>query len=259
MAADLPPLSDPMKTRARFNDHLNSVIGPAIEEYHGRLVKTMGDGLLIEFGSVVDAVQCGVDIQTATFKQNLVAREQLQWQLRLGIHLGDVIVEDDDIHGEGVNIASRLEGIANPGEIYISDMVYAGVRNKLALSFKDHGQQSLKNIADPLQVYGIILKRASGDESAASIQAFNRPAVGVLPFKNISGDPDQDYFADGLTEEIIIALSLFHSFPVIAGTSTFAYKGQFRIFAPLANSSVRGTSSRVLYARPATGCVSRAS
>jgi len=215
---------DELATRARFNDHLNSVITPAIEEYHGRLVKTMGDGLLIEFGSVVDAVQCGADIQTATFKHNLVEPEQLQWQLRIGIHLGDVIVEDDDIHGEGVNIASRLERIAKPGEVTISDMVYTGVRNKLALNFKDLGQQSLKNIADPLQVYSVTLEQTSADSTGNRV--FNRPAVAVLPFKNMSGDPDQDYFSDGLTEKIIIALSLFRSFPVIAGNSTFAYKGR---------------------------------
>jgi adenylate cyclase len=148
-------------------------------------------------------------------------------QLRIGIHLGDVIIEGDDIHGDGVNIAARLEGLAQPGGICVSDMVHAGVRNKLALSFDDLGEQSLKNIADPLQVFSIELGKATAADSVTTAtRSISRPAVAVLPFENMSGESDQDYFADGLTEDIITALSMFRSIPVIARNSTFGYKGQ---------------------------------
>ena len=136
--------------------------------------------------------------------------------LRIGIHLGDVIVEGDDIHGDGVNIAARLETLAEPNGICLSDMVYAGVRNKLSLRFDDLGERSLKNIADPQRVFRVVLEETTSEKSPSDSPIFYRPAVAVLPFENLSPDPDQDYFADGLTEDIITTLSLWRSFPVIA-------------------------------------------
>ncbi len=217
--------ADEPGTRARVNGLLDAVIRPAIDECRGRLVKTMGDGFLIEFGSVVDAVQCALDIQSGVAARDRDEPEDRKMPLRVGIHLGDVMVEGDDIHGDGVNIAARLEGLAEPGGICVSDMVHAGVRNKLVLRFDDLGERSLKNIADPLQLFRVVMEQAAADAPSITATGFRRPAVAVLPFENMSGDPEQDYFADGLTEEIIMALSLYRSLPVIARNSTFAFKG----------------------------------
>jgi adenylate cyclase len=218
--------TDEAGTRARFNNQFDEVVRPAIADHRGRLVKTMGDGFLLEFGSVIDAVQCATDIQKAVELRQSGEPDDRKMLFRMGIHLGDVIVEGDDIHGDGVNIAARLEGLAQPGGIFISDMVHAGVRNKLSLDFIDLGEQSLKNIADPVKVFQIALDRIVGGGTTSSDAIFRRPAVAVLPFQNMSGDPEQEYFADGLTEDIITALSLWKSFPVIARNSTFAYKGK---------------------------------
>jgi adenylate cyclase len=217
---------DEAGTRSRINQSFDELILPSIDDHNGRLVKTMGDGFLVEFGSVVEAVQCATDIQNGlTIRENAKPQNE-KLLLRIGIHLGDVIVEADDIHGDGVNIAARLEEIAEPGEICVSDMVYAGVRNKISLDFDALGERSLKNIGEPVQVYQTLLT-ASNSQNANKLNAlFRRPAVAVLPFGNMSDDPEQDYFADGLTEDIITALSQWKSFPVIARNSTFAFKGQ---------------------------------
>ena len=217
---------DEAGTRARFNDQLNDVIHPAIDEHRGRLANTMGDGFLVEFGSVVDAVQCAVDIQSGTARRNRDEPGDRKLLLRIGIHLGDIIVEGEDIHGDGVNIAARLEGTAEPGGICVSDMVHTGVGNKLAVEFEDIGKHSLKNIADPVQAFRVVLEKFSPEGASTAEAIFRRPAVAVLPFENMSGDPEQEYFADGLTEDIITALSVWRSFPVIARNSTFAYKGK---------------------------------
>lgn len=218
--------ADEAGTRSRFNDQFNDIVRPAIDEHRGRLVKTMGDGFLVEFGNVVDAVQCAADIQNDVAVRQSREPEDRRMLFRIGIHLGDVIVEGEDIHGDGINIASRLEGLAQASGICVSDMVHAGVRNKLSLDFVDLGEQSLKNIADPIHVFQVTLGSAADEGAAATDALFRRPAVAVLPFENLSGDPEQEYFADGLTEDIITALSLWRSFPVIARNSTFAYKGQ---------------------------------
>ena len=231
LAADVAGYSrlmgeDEEGTRARFNGLLDEILRPAIDQHRGRIVKTMGDGLLVEFASVVDAVQCAADIQGEVATWQSGETEERKMLLRVGIHLGDVIVEDEDIHGDGVNIAARLEGLAEPGGICVSSMVHEGIRNKLALEFTDLGDQSLKNIAEPVRIFRVV-RTSTGEEGAAPSDAlFRRPAVAVLPFEYIGGDPDQEYFADGLTEDIITALSLWRSFPVIARNSTFAYKGQ---------------------------------
>jgi TolB-like protein len=218
--------ADEAGTRTRFNEQLDENIRPAIEEHRGRLVKTMGDGFLVEFSSVVDAVQCAVNIQGSIAAGQSDEPDHNKILFRIGIHLGDVIVEDDDIHGDGVNIAARLETIAEPNGICLSDMVYAGVRNKLSLRFDDLGERSLKNIADPQRVFRVSMEETTREKSPSDSPIFYRPAVAVLPFENLSRDPDEDYFADGLTEDIITALSLWRSFPVIARNSTFSYKGQ---------------------------------
>lgn len=217
---------DETGTRARFNEHLQNLIEPAIDEHRGRLVKTMGDGFLVEFGSVVDAVQCATDIQNAIALNQNSEPEERKMLFRIGIHLGDVIVEGEDIHGDGVNIASRLEALAETGGICVTDMVRVGVGNRVALEFTDLGEQSLKNIAEPVRIYRVGLGERATSGAAASDALFRRPAVAVLPFENMSGDAEQEYFSDGLTEDIITALCLWRSFPVIARNSTFAYKGQ---------------------------------
>ena len=219
--------SDEAGTRARFNYQLDEVVRPAIDEHRGRVVKTMGDGFLVEFGSVVDAVQCAADIQNGVAVRQANEPEDRKMLFRIGVHLGDVIVEGEDIHGDGVNIAARLEGLADASGICISAMVREGVRNKLDVELSDLGEQPLKNIAEPVHVYRVELNGLVGEtEDVLSSDAmFRRPTVAVLPFENLSGDPEQDYFADGLTEDIITALSQWRSFPVIARNSTFAYKG----------------------------------
>jgi adenylate cyclase len=231
LAADVAGYSrlmgaDEAGTRARFNDQLAAVVQPAIDEHRGRLVNTMGDGFLVEFGSVIDGVQCAVNIQNGVTQRQHSEPDETKMLFRIGIHLGDVIIEDDDIHGDGVNIASRLEGLAGTGDVCISASVYEQVRHKLTLPYEDMGDHSLKNIADPVHVYRLVLEQAPTPSDAAipNEAIFRRPAVAVLPFDNLSGDPEQEYFADGLTEDIITALSLWRSFPVIARNSTFAYK-----------------------------------
>jgi adenylate cyclase len=220
--------ADEEGTRVKFNSHFDEVIQPAISNHRGRLVKTMGDGFLVEFGSVVDAVQCAADIQNAAASREVEEAQDNQMLFRIGIHLGDVIVEGEDIHGDGINIAARLEGLADPGGICISGMVHEGVRNKLDVELSYLGEKPLKNIAEAVHVYRVGLGGSTDErkDTSASDAIFRRPAVAVLPFENMSGDPEQDYFADGLTEDIITALSLYKFFPVIARNSTFAYKGQ---------------------------------
>jgi adenylate cyclase len=205
------------------------LLHPKVEEYGGRIVKTTGDGVLVEFGSAVDAVQHAVDVQQAIAHRNRSVPADRRLELRIGINIGDVIVEGDDLYGDGVNVAARLESLAEPGGICVSDIVHASVRHKLKLAFADLGEQSVKNIADPLRVYAIRPDAMDGDFPPAPSDAlFRRPAVAVLPFDNLSGDPDQEHFADGLTEDIITALSLWRSFPVIARNSTFVQKGARR-------------------------------
>jgi adenylate cyclase len=204
----------------------SEVFHPKVEEYGGRLFKTTGDGVLIEFPSAVDAVQHAIDVQNAMADRNSGVDEDQQIVLRIGITLGDVIDDEDDIYGDGVNIASRLEGLADPGGIAVSLLVRESVRHKLSVDFDDLGEQSVKNIADPVHVFQVRRDDTERRLAGAADASFRRPAVAVLPFVNMSGDPEQEYFADGLTEDIITALTAWRFFPVIARNSTFAYKGQ---------------------------------
>jgi adenylate cyclase len=219
---------DEAGTLERLKSMRRDVLDPKVTEYGGRIVKLMGDGALVEFPSAVDAVEYAIDTQQILSGLNKILPEQSRIEFRMGINLGDIIVEGDDIYGDGVNIAARIEGIAEPGGICVSAMIYEGVRGKLEVEFSDMGDQSLKNIAAPVHVYNVQLsaRERTDDTGTASEALFRRPAVAVLPFENMSGDPEQEYFADGLTEDIITALSLWRSFPVIARNSTAAYKGQ---------------------------------
>ena len=219
---------DEAGTLQRLKTLRREVIEPKIDEFGGRVVKVMGDGILIEFSSAVDAVQHAMDVQQSIARRNEDVPDGRRIELRMGINLGDVIVDGDDIYGDGVNIAARLEAFAEPGRICISAMVREGVRGKLDIAFDDLGEQSLKNIAEPIRIYGIASVSDRPDAGTAGLPnaLLRRPALAVLPFENLSGDPEQEYFADGLTEDIITAMSSWRFFPVIARNSTFGYKGK---------------------------------
>jgi TolB-like protein/class 3 adenylate cyclase len=204
----------------------DEVIDPKIAEHHGRLVKTTGDGLLIEFASVVDALRCAKEVQQSMAGRNATADPAARIEFRIGIHMGDVVVEDGDILGDGVNIAARLEGLAEPGGICVSARVQEDAAGKLGLTFDDMGEQRLKNIARPVRAYGIRLEQRLGEGVRPALRLPDKPSIAVLPFANLSGDPEQEYFADGMVEEIITALSRVRWLFVIARNSTFTYKGQ---------------------------------
>jgi TolB-like protein/class 3 adenylate cyclase len=219
---------DEAGTLARLRALRRELLDPKIAEHKGRIVKTTGDGLLVEFPSVVEAVACALAIQRAMSERNAEIRADQRIEFRIGVNLGDVIVEEGDIHGDGVNIAARLEGIAEPGGICISDDAFRQVRGKVEAEFADIGEQSLKNIARLLRVYRIGLSAAT-EQPATSPTALplpDKPSIAVLPFANMSGDPEQEYFADGMVEEIITALSRIRWLFVIARNSTFTYKGR---------------------------------
>lgn len=216
---------DESGTLARLKAHLVDRLEPLVSSHHGRMVKLMGDGALVEFASVVDAVTCAVAVQKSVLEHEAQVPDDERIRFRIGIHLGDVIVEGDDIFGDGVNIAARLEGLAKPGGISLSGQAFDQVDGKLDLAMTDLGEHALKNIVRPVRVYRI--DASAGDVIAeTTLKMLARPAVAVLPFENMSGDAEQDYFADGLTEDLITGLSNWRSFPVIARTSTFTYKGQ---------------------------------
>jgi adenylate cyclase len=201
---------------------------PLITQHGGRIVKTTGDGILIEFASVVGAVECALALQKLAAERNadLPGERRMEW--RMGVHLGDVLVEGDDILGDGVNIAARLEGTAEPGGICISEDAYRQVRGKVDAEFIDLGEQRLKNIAQPMRVYrvGSLSAPKLSVASPPALPLPDKPSIAVLPFQNLSGDPEQDYFADGMVEEIITALSRIRWLFVIARNSSFTYKGQ---------------------------------
>jgi adenylate cyclase len=206
------------------------VINPKVTEHHGRIVKTMGDGLLVEFTSVVDALRCACEIQTAMAERNADIAAEKRIEFRMGINVGDIVVEDGDIFGDGVNVAARLEGLAEPGGICVSARVQEDAAGKLDLTFEDLGEQNLKNITRPVRVYRVrptaIERTASPVEIAPASALADKPSIAVLPFQNMSGDPEQDYFSDGMVEEIITALSRIRWLCVIDRNSTFTYKGQ---------------------------------
>jgi TolB-like protein len=203
------------------------LIDPKIAEHHGRIVKLMGDGMLVEFQSVVDAVRAAVETQQSLADHNSSLPEDRKIEFRVGINLGDVVIDGDDIQGDGVNVAARLEGIAEPGGICVSGMVYEGVRDRVDFPFKDLGEQEVKNIARPVRVWQWLpaASVAAGTQIANEPPELSgKPSIAVLPFDNMSGDPEQEFFADGMTEDITTALSRLRWFLVIARNSTFVYK-----------------------------------
>lgn len=223
--------NDEAGTHRRLTDLRRGILDPLIDEHDGRIFKLMGDGLLVEFPSVVDAINCALAWQEGMIEQGTATEEEKRLRFRIGINLGDVIVEGDDIHGDGVNIAARLEGLAEPGGIYVSDDAHRQARGKVESSFEDLGEQNLKNVAEPVRVFRISEPSTGTCDSAPVIKPSalsQKPSIAVLPFANMSSDPEQEYFSDGITEEIITELSRSPGVFVIARNSTFAYKGSNR-------------------------------
>ncbi len=199
------------------------IVDPKIAEHRGRVVKSTGDGVLAEFASAVDASRCAMEIQQAIAGRNVAVPQDRRVELRIGITIGDVIIDDGDIYGDGVNIAARLEALSAPGAICISEDAYKQIKGKLTLNVSDMGQQMLKNIAQPVRVYAV---RLDGAPEHPALALPDKPSIAVLPFQNMSGDPDQEYFADGVTEDIITELSRFSQLFVIARNSSFQYKNK---------------------------------
>jgi adenylate cyclase len=234
LAADMVGYSrlmeaDESGTLARLKTHRLELVDPAISKNKGRIIKTTGDGILVEFQSVADAVQCGAEIQRRMARRNADVSPARWIQFRIGINLGDVIVEDDDIFGDGVNVAARLQELADPGGICVTSAVREQVGDRLDVAFEDRGEQNVKNIVRPIRVFRVLLDKES---QAGPIAAADGPAVAikpslvVLPFTNMSGDPEQEFFVDGLTEDIITELSRFRDLLVISRNSAFVHKGK---------------------------------
>jgi adenylate cyclase len=212
--------------------HRKELVDPKITEHRGRIVKTTGDGILVEFVSVVDAVRCAVDIQRGMADRNADVPVDKRIQFRIGINVGDIIIDGGDIFGDGVNVAARLEALADPGGIMVSSVVHEQVRDKLSFGFEDMGEQIVKNIARPVSVHRVHLAEVASaaaksvpDQRRPVSASSDRPSIAVLPFANMSGDPEQEYFADGIAEDIITGLSKLRWFFVIARNSSFTYKG----------------------------------
>ena len=230
LAADIAGYSrlmgaDEEGTLAQLKAHRHAQLDPKIEEHQGRIVKTTGDGMLAEFASVVDALRCAIEIQRGMLERNADVPQERRIEFRVGINVGDIIFDGGDIYGDGVNVAARLEGLAEPGGICVSGRVQEDARGKLDIAFEDAGEQQLKNIAWPVRVYRV---RLSGEaaQSRPALALPDKPSIAVLPFTNMSGDPEQDYFADGMTEDIITGLARARWLFVIARNSSFAYKGR---------------------------------
>ncbi|MDH3691730.1 MAG: hypothetical protein OEU36_19985, partial [Gammaproteobacteria bacterium] len=235
MAADVVGYSrlmgdDEAGTLDVLRDHREELIEPKIAEHEGRIAKLMGDGLLAEFPSAVEAVLCAVEIQQELIDRNSDVPNERKMLLRIGINIGDIIVEGNDIYGDGVNVAARLEGLAEPGGICVSDMVYQNVSAKLDVPFQDLGNQTLKNIDKSVRAWGVgdaVCPLEAPTRNPRESALSDSPSIAVLPFANMSGDAEQEYFSDGMTEDIITALTHWHSFSVIARNSTFTYKDRF--------------------------------
>jgi adenylate cyclase len=229
LAADVAGYSrlmgaDEEGTLERLKTLRRELVDPKIAEHHGRIVKTTGDGLLVEFASVVDAVRCAVEVQQRMPERNsgVAADSRIEW--RIGINLGDVIVEGDDLYGDGVNIAARIEALADAGGVFVSNTVHDHVRDRLPFVFEDLGEQQVKNIARPVRVYRVLMDQPASTKAPLPLP--DKPSLAVLPFENMTGDAEQDYFVDGVVEEITTAISRLPWLFVIARNSSFTYKGR---------------------------------
>jgi adenylate cyclase len=222
--------ADEEGTHERLKAHLGELVHPKIAEHRGRIVKNTGDGLLAEFASVLDAVRCAVAVQQGMVEREPDIPEEQRIRFRIGINLGDVIAEEHDIFGDGVNIAARLEALAEPGGICVSRVVRDQVRGRLHYTFADLGEKQVKNITRSLRVYRVRHDGAPIEQhppaSSRPLPLPDKPSIAVLPFANMSADPEQEYFADGIAEDIITAISRYPSLFVIARNSSFAYKGR---------------------------------
>src|SRR5712691_419837 len=228
LAADVAGYSrlmgaDEEGTLERLKALRRELLDPKIVEHNGRIVKTTGDGLVVEFASVVDALRCAVAVQQAMPERNTGVAAEDRIELRIGINLGDVIVEGDDLYGDGVNIAARIEALADAGGVFVSNTVHDHVRDRLPFVFEDLGEQQVKNIARPVRVYRLLLGAAA---AAPPLPLPDKPSIAVLPFQNMTGDTEQDYFVDGIVEEITTAISRLPWLFVIARNSSFSYKGK---------------------------------
>jgi TolB-like protein/class 3 adenylate cyclase len=239
LAADVAGYSrlmgrDEEGTLVNLKSFRKTLVDPAVAAHRGRIVKTTGDGMLVEFASAVDAARCAVEVELGMAGQNVDVPPDVRIEFRIGIHVGDIIIDDNDIFGDGVNIAARLEGIAEPGGVCISDDAQRQIRGKVDIAFEDMGPQTLKNIAEPMRAWRMQIGASavasssirSSVETTQSLALPDKPSIAVLPFQNMSGDPEQEYFADGMVEDIITALSRFKSLFVIARNSSFTYKGK---------------------------------
>jgi TolB-like protein/tetratricopeptide (TPR) repeat protein len=221
-------------TLAQLKAIRKALVDPTIAAHRGRIVKTTGDGMLVEFASAVDAARCAVEVQREREMQNTDVRHDLRIEFRIGIHVGDIIIDDNDIFGDGVNIAARLEGIAEPGGVCISDDAQRQIRGKVDIAFEDMGLQNLKNITEPMRAWRLRINASAPAaamlkqpvETIQTLALPDKPSIAVLPFQNMSGDPEQNFFADGIVEDIITALSRFKALFVIARNSSFTYKGR---------------------------------
>jgi adenylate cyclase len=220
--------ADEEGTLERLMAHRRELIDPKIAEHQGRIVKTTGDGVLVEFASPVKAVRCAIEVQFGMVDRNADVPEEFRIEFRIGINIGDVIVEEGDIYGDGVNVAARLEGIAEPGAVYISRAVRDFIRDKPEIVLEDLGERPLKNIAKPVQVFriGAPARTVAAAQAGGSPPVPLKPSLAVLPFANMSGDAEQEYFSDGMTEDLITDLSKVSGLFVIARNSSFVYKGR---------------------------------
>jgi adenylate cyclase len=237
LAADVAGYSrlmglDEEGTLAALKDHRRAVVDPKIAEHRGRIVKTTGDGMLVEFASIVDGVRCAVDVQRQMAERNAQIPPEQRIEFRIGLNVGDIIIDDKDIYGDGVNIAARLEALAEPGGICVSRIVRDEVRDKLHFSFEDMGEHQVKNIARPVPIHRVRFDKPANEAIAAALTTSRsarprrqKPSIAVLPFANMSGDAEQAYFSEGITEDIITNLSHYHSFFVISRSTSFTYKG----------------------------------
>jgi adenylate cyclase len=232
LAADMAGYSrlmeaDEQGTLARLRTHRIELIDPAIAKNQGRIIKTTGDGMLVEFQSVGDAVRCAAEMQIRMRRRNTDVPEDRRIQFRIGINLGDIIFDEGDIYGDGVNVAARLEQLADVGGVCVTQAVYEQVSDRIEVRFEDLGEKSLKNISRPVRVWRAVLdEAASAAGNSSARRGVVKPSIAVLPFANMSGDSEQEFFVDGLTEDIITELSRRHELFVISRNSTFAYKGR---------------------------------